>query len=64
MSALVLFAQGGHWLVSLLYVAPVVVLVAALLVTRHRDDELGEDEMWEDGDDFGGIDDGDDLSQR
>ncbi len=43
-------AHAGHWLVSLLYLAPVVILVGALLVARARDNRLGdEDEDLDDG---------------
>jgi hypothetical protein len=34
------FAHAGHWLVQLLYLAPLVVLVGILLVTKLR--ERGE----------------------
>ena len=43
-------AHAGHWLVSLLYLAPVVILVGALMVARARDSRL-EDEEGRDGDD-------------
>ena len=35
------FAHAGHWLINLLYVAPLVVVVGAILRDRrkHRDDE-------------------------
>lgn len=48
-------AHAGHWLVSLLYLAPVVVLVAALMVARARDeafeddDGIADDEMFAHG---------------
>jgi hypothetical protein len=43
-------AHAGDWLLSMIYMAPVVILVGALLVARRRDpgDELRE---WEDEDD-------------
>ncbi|WP_158276823.1 hypothetical protein [Paraconexibacter algicola] len=42
-------AHAGDWLLSMIYMAPVVILVGALLVARRRDpgDELRE---WEDED--------------
>lgn len=44
-------AHAGHWLVSLLYLAPVVILVGALLVARARDQRLDD----EDDDDRDGV---------
>ncbi|MTD46316.1 hypothetical protein GKE82_18995 [Conexibacter sp. W3-3-2] len=43
-------AHAGDVLVSMIYLAPVVILVGALVVARHRDngDELRE---WDDEDD-------------
>lgn len=39
-------AHAGHWLVSLLYLAPVVILVGALVVARARDGRLdGEEDV-------------------
>lgn len=38
-------AHASHWLVSLLYVAPVVILVGALVVARRRDARLGPDDV-------------------
>jgi hypothetical protein len=35
------FAHAGHWLPQLLYVAPVAVLVLAVLVGRIRDRRSG-----------------------
>ena len=64
MSALVL-AHAGDWLVSMIYMAPVVVLVTALVVIRRRDERHGEEPdatAWDDDDD--GIEYGDDLSPR
>lgn len=42
------FAHAGHWAVSLLYLAPVVILVGALVITRARDARLGEDDEADD----------------
>lgn len=62
MSALVL-AHAGDWLLSMIYMAPVIVLVTALVIIRRRD---GEGAAGADGggwdDDVDGIDYGDDLS--
>ena len=35
------FAHAGHWLPQLLYVAPVAVLVGAVLIGRIRDRRSG-----------------------
>lgn len=46
-------AHAGHWLVSLLYVLPVVLLVGALAFQSWRDRRNGvadEEELWEDRD--------------
>ncbi|PTL56400.1 hypothetical protein [Paraconexibacter algicola] len=37
-------AHAGHWLVSLLYLAPVVILVGALMVARARDEGFEDDD--------------------
>lgn len=37
-------AHASHWLVSLLYVAPVIVLVGGLVWQRRRDDGLDTDD--------------------
>lgn len=44
-------AHSGHWAVSLLYLAPVVILVGALFVTRARDGRAAaeEDEVFASG---------------
>jgi hypothetical protein len=34
---MIVFAHAGHWLVQLLYLAPLVVLVGILVVTKLRD---------------------------
>ena len=44
-------AHASHWLVSLLYVLPVVVLVGALVWQRRRDDgeDVDDDGVFADG---------------
>jgi hypothetical protein len=42
-------AHTGHWAVSLLYLAPVVILVGALFITRARDARLGDEDADDDG---------------
>lgn len=37
-------AHAGHWLVSLLYLAPVLILVGALMVARARDSRLDDED--------------------
>jgi hypothetical protein len=39
--SVVVFAHAGHWLPQLLYLAPVAVLVVAVLVGRVRDRRSG-----------------------
>ena len=39
--SVVVFAHAGHWLPQLLYVAPVAVLVVAVLVGRLRERRSG-----------------------
>jgi len=41
-------AHAGHWAVSLLYLAPVVILVGALVIARARDARLGDAEEADD----------------
>lgn len=57
-------AHAGHWAVSLLYLAPVVILVGALVITRARDRRLGDpDEPDDEGVFADGVWD-DDLDRR
>lgn len=52
MSAAVLIqAHAGHWFAGLLYLAPVLIVVGALLWQSHKDKQLGDDE--DDADDLG-----------
>lgn len=51
MSAGVLIeAHAGHWFAGLLYLAPVLIVVGALLWQSHKDKKLGPDE--DESDDF------------
>ena len=52
MSAAVLIqAHAGHWFAGLLYLAPVLIVVGALLWQSHKDKRLSDDE--DDPDDLG-----------
>jgi hypothetical protein len=42
-SALIV-AHAGHWLAGLLYLAPVLIVVGALMWQSYKDRRLGEDE--------------------
>lgn len=48
-SALIL-AHAGHWLAGLLYLAPVLIVVGALMWQSYKDRRLGEDEPEREGD--------------
>ena len=37
MTAVVVFAHAGHWLANLLYVAPLIVLIGAVGVSKARE---------------------------
>jgi hypothetical protein len=41
------FAHAGHWLVSLAYIAPLIVLVGVILVGKIRDRRAGSDDRRE-----------------
>ncbi len=41
---MILFAHPGHWIAQLLYLAPVVAMIAALLWARYRGAGGDEDE--------------------
>jgi hypothetical protein len=43
-SAVLVLAHAGHWLVNLLYVAPLIVIAAVALVVTIRERRRGEDE--------------------
>jgi hypothetical protein len=40
-------AHAGHWLVSLAYIAPLIVLVGVILVGKIRDRRAGSDDRPE-----------------
>jgi 4-hydroxybenzoate polyprenyltransferase len=43
MTALLILAHAGHWLAGLLYLAPVVIVVGALLYQSWKDKRRGDD---------------------
>jgi hypothetical protein len=43
-SAVVIVAHAGHWLAGLLYLAPVLIVVGALVFQSWKDKRLGPDE--------------------
>jgi hypothetical protein len=47
-SALIL-AHAGHWLAGLLYLAPVLIVVGALVFQSYKDRRLGDDEDEREG---------------
>jgi hypothetical protein len=49
-SALIL-AHAGHWLAGLLYLAPVLIVVGALVFQSYKDRRLGDDEDEREGED-------------
>jgi hypothetical protein len=54
-SALIV-AHAGHWLAGLLYLAPVLIVVGALVLQSYKDRRLGDDEDLErDGDTHGPL---------
>jgi hypothetical protein len=50
-AAVLIEAHAGHWFAGLLYLAPVLIVVGALLWQSHKDKRLGDDE--DDPDDLG-----------
>jgi hypothetical protein len=50
-AAVLIEAHAGHWFAGLLYLAPVLIVVGALLWQSHKDKQLGDDE--DDPDDHG-----------
>jgi hypothetical protein len=42
--ALLIVAHAGHWLAGLLYLAPVVIVVGALVFQSWKDRRLGDDD--------------------
>jgi hypothetical protein len=47
MSAPLVFAHAGHWLVSLAYIAPLIFLVGVIIVGKFRDRRAGSDDRRE-----------------
>lgn len=47
-AAALILAHAGHWLAGLLYLAPVLIVVGALVFQSWKDKRLGDDER--DGD--------------
>jgi hypothetical protein len=43
-AAVLILAHAGHWLAGLLYLAPVVIVVGALVFQSWKDKRLGVDE--------------------
>ncbi|HWI75072.1 MAG TPA: hypothetical protein VNT55_24125 [Baekduia sp.] len=48
MTALLIMAHAGHWLAGLLYLAPVLIVVGALVFQSWKDKRLGDDERESD----------------
>jgi 4-hydroxybenzoate polyprenyltransferase len=57
MSAALMLAHAGHWLSGLLYLAPVLIVVAALVHQSWKDRRRGEDEAADDAPDVAVRDD-------
>jgi hypothetical protein len=47
-AAALILAHAGHWLAGLLYLAPVVIVVGALVFQSWKDRREGDDEESED----------------
>jgi hypothetical protein len=47
-SAALILAHAGHWFAGLLYLAPVLIVVGALLYQSWKDKKLGPDDEDED----------------
>ena len=47
MSAAMIMAHAGHWFAGLLYLAPVLIVVGALMYQSWKDKRLGEDDEHE-----------------
>jgi hypothetical protein len=50
-TALLILAHAGHWLAGLLYLAPVVIVVGALVFQSMKDRRRGADEGADDAPD-------------
>jgi hypothetical protein len=58
MTAALILAHAGHWLAGLLYLAPVVIVVGALVFQSWKDKRRGDDEPGDDASDIGVSPDG------
>jgi hypothetical protein len=52
MTALLILAHAGHWLAGLLYLAPVLIVVGALVFQSWKDRRRGDEEDDEDASDI------------
>jgi hypothetical protein len=52
-TAALILAHAGHWLAGLLYLAPVVIVVGALVFQSWKDRRRAEDEPRDDAADVG-----------
>jgi hypothetical protein len=48
-SAALILAHAGHWFAGLLYLAPVLIVVGALMYQSWKDKRLGEDDDEREG---------------
>jgi hypothetical protein len=56
-AAVLIEAHAGHWFAGLLYLAPVLIVVGALLYQSWKDKKLGDDEdEGESGNEAGHLD--------
>jgi hypothetical protein len=56
-TGLLILAHAGHWLAGLLYLAPVVIVVGALVFQSVKDRRRGEEDGVDDAPDAGVRDD-------
>jgi 4-hydroxybenzoate polyprenyltransferase len=52
MTAALILAHAGHWLAGLLYLAPVLIVVGALLYQSWKDKRRGDDDPDDDASDI------------
>jgi hypothetical protein len=52
-TAVLILAHAGHWLAGLLYLAPVLIVVGALVFQSWKDKRRGEDDPEDDEPDIG-----------
>jgi hypothetical protein len=53
MTGALILAHAGHWLAGLLYLAPVLIVVGALVFQSWKDRRRGEDDPADDAPDVG-----------